>query len=502
MECDEYKLLIGKRISVKGKSVNATIRYIGEIDGKQGIWYGIEWDDKSEGTNDGTLGDRVYFSTTQTRSGSFIRPHLAKFGVSFEEAINQKYQFNYCNEGYNNVFVEPLLHNFKCADISDLSDVCLDNWPVDRIDSPLTISRAFHNLKSLSLYNCLINDIEPILTLVGNLPMLRILDLTKLRFDDQSLLKHQEIQNIQKITNKIEQLNLDETKLSWIAIIQMCQRSPYLSLLSCCRNEIEFLDADYPDMMKQRLEQLFLHNNCLTRWNDIKKLNDLTNLKVLHLSNNAFSEIVISDGLFTNLRELNISDCPISEWIHILELDKLPNLTALIARLPYLDGNVFDGIVARLPKLEKLNMSIVDKRQRTEAELRLLKENHDLQDLTIIRLRKKYEYVSHGDEGDEIIETKFLSLSVCIEENGGLHYGDEANAHSNTIQIKVPKTMSVGMFIKVIQKKIQKIRIQFPSKFEIWYIMDHGRAIINCMNLSLASYSIENDSKILIKPKN
>lgn len=39
-----------------------TIKYIGAIDGTQGIWYGVEWDDPGRGKHDGVRDGRRYFA--------------------------------------------------------------------------------------------------------------------------------------------------------------------------------------------------------------------------------------------------------------------------------------------------------------------------------------------------------------------------------------------------------------------------------------------------------
>ena len=42
----------GQRVQVV--SAKATIRYIGNIEGQNGIWIGLEWDDESRGKHDGS----------------------------------------------------------------------------------------------------------------------------------------------------------------------------------------------------------------------------------------------------------------------------------------------------------------------------------------------------------------------------------------------------------------------------------------------------------------
>lgn len=49
----------GKRLSIKGE--RCTVRYVGEVKGKQGQWLGVEWDDPTRGKHSGTHEGFEYF---------------------------------------------------------------------------------------------------------------------------------------------------------------------------------------------------------------------------------------------------------------------------------------------------------------------------------------------------------------------------------------------------------------------------------------------------------
>lgn len=51
---------VGTRISHSGSL--GTVRYVGSVDGTQGIWLGVEWDDLKRGKHDGVKDGRRYFS--------------------------------------------------------------------------------------------------------------------------------------------------------------------------------------------------------------------------------------------------------------------------------------------------------------------------------------------------------------------------------------------------------------------------------------------------------
>ena len=85
----------GARVLVGGRH-RATLRYLGELDGQQGEWAGLEWDDAARGKHDGVAGGRRYFATRGgAPSASFVRlPKLlesADGGCSLLEALRERY---------------------------------------------------------------------------------------------------------------------------------------------------------------------------------------------------------------------------------------------------------------------------------------------------------------------------------------------------------------------------------------------------------------------------
>lgn len=52
----------GQRLSHRSKL--CTVRYVGAVNGKDGIWLGVEWDDPSRGKHAGTFEGKTYFSCT------------------------------------------------------------------------------------------------------------------------------------------------------------------------------------------------------------------------------------------------------------------------------------------------------------------------------------------------------------------------------------------------------------------------------------------------------
>ena len=85
----------GARVLLGGKH-RATVRYVGAIDGQQGTWVGIEYDEAGKGKHDGSHGGRRYFSCAHDpTAGSFVRLakflEAADFGRSLLAAAQERY---------------------------------------------------------------------------------------------------------------------------------------------------------------------------------------------------------------------------------------------------------------------------------------------------------------------------------------------------------------------------------------------------------------------------
>lgn len=52
---------IGSRVECDGAL--GTVKWMGEVPGTQGMWYGVDWDDENRGKHDGTHNGIKYFET-------------------------------------------------------------------------------------------------------------------------------------------------------------------------------------------------------------------------------------------------------------------------------------------------------------------------------------------------------------------------------------------------------------------------------------------------------
>ena len=95
MGVPEYASL-GRRIETRD-GARATVRYVGSVDGQDGEWVGVEWDDPARGKHDGSHDGKRYFECKETGlepgalPASFVRAHKIRPSVTFAAAIRAKY---------------------------------------------------------------------------------------------------------------------------------------------------------------------------------------------------------------------------------------------------------------------------------------------------------------------------------------------------------------------------------------------------------------------------
>lgn len=84
----------GDRAELEGCRV--TVRFSGQLSGKEGHWVGVEWEDASKGKHDGALEGQQYFTCSRPGPcGSFIKlesfQKRAVQGCSLQEALRDRY---------------------------------------------------------------------------------------------------------------------------------------------------------------------------------------------------------------------------------------------------------------------------------------------------------------------------------------------------------------------------------------------------------------------------
>lgn len=90
---------VGDRLLIA--KAKATARYVGAVDGHDGTWVGVEWDDPTRGKHNGAVGGRRYFicESAAATAASFIRINKVSQGTSLVKALVLRYT-NQLAEGH------------------------------------------------------------------------------------------------------------------------------------------------------------------------------------------------------------------------------------------------------------------------------------------------------------------------------------------------------------------------------------------------------------------
>ena len=64
---------IGDRVRLKNDNLEGTVKFIGPVQDKKGVFYGIELNEDNAGENDGSFRDKQYFEIKGKKRGIFIQ---------------------------------------------------------------------------------------------------------------------------------------------------------------------------------------------------------------------------------------------------------------------------------------------------------------------------------------------------------------------------------------------------------------------------------------------
>jgi hypothetical protein len=85
---------VGQRVLSLTSNSNerGTVKYVGAVEGYEGVWVGVEWD-SGQGRHNGRVNGIQYFCTQdQLPSGSLVRPNKLSAGVSLLDALSSRYK--------------------------------------------------------------------------------------------------------------------------------------------------------------------------------------------------------------------------------------------------------------------------------------------------------------------------------------------------------------------------------------------------------------------------
>lgn len=147
--------------------------------------------------------------------------------------------------------------------------------------------------------------------------------------------------------------------------------------------EVNLLEA----VLHSDLERLYLNDNKISQWAELAKISPaFPSLRTLVACNNPIGDIPeLTDGDFPSLRTLNLNGSALTSWRsieHLQGLCGLEELSVLKAPVCELMGQKErrSALIARLPRVSKLNKSTVSEVERETAERWLVRDCAGRQD--------------------------------------------------------------------------------------------------------------------------
>lgn len=384
---------VGTRLSHSGYI--GTVRFVGQVDGTQGTWIGVEWDDPQRGKHDGVKDGKRYFNCLVPHSGSFIRPSKSiSYGTSFLAALTARYVEGLhevsTNEtvilGSSNGTIEveaPGLNKIraKLSRLDTLRQVSLDEYDVATANSPGEISQTCPSIRGLDLSKSLIPSWEVVALITTELTHLESLALNQNR-----LILPSRSSPLSDAFKNLNELRLNATRTTWYEFRVVARWMPHLRTVELGYNNLESLSipstSENHDLQDNTtVETLNLDTNRLSGWTAVcEALRPFTALQRLVLSSNGLETVDtindVSSSPIQSLKHLALSFNALKTWADIdriarwcPELESLKFIGNPLVEDPILGKNARQFTIARLSSLVTLDAAAISSRERTDSEL-------------------------------------------------------------------------------------------------------------------------------------
>ncbi|PKI47402.1 tubulin-folding cofactor E [Punica granatum] len=385
----------GQRVHFSGDPRRVgTVKYVGPVQGYEGTWVGVDWDN-GEGKHDGSVNGVRYFHANSDRSGSLVRPPNLSPGVSLLKALHSRYRAESNQEENDEMYVlsasnrrvsVQLVGRDKIQEkLGQLEEMKGASLAFGGVSSVGNIDGVVPNLQELDMTGNLLSDWKDIAILCEQLPALTVLNLSynlmKANIPELPQLKHLRI------------LVLNNTGMKWTHVYLLKGSLPLIEELHLMGNKISEINPTKSFAVEgfDSLRLLNLEDNSIAEWDEILKLCQLKSLEQLHLNKNCLKRIFYPDDdilhekfvqesftPFQNLRCLLLGGNLIEDVASVDSFNFFPQLVDVrLSENPVTDpgrGGIPRFVqVARLAKVQVLNGSEVSPRERKESEIRYVR---------------------------------------------------------------------------------------------------------------------------------
>lgn len=245
---------------------------------------------------------------------------------------------------------------------------------VQHAGSEMKIRELCRNVEELDLASNRIIDIDEVYKIIRSMPNLKFVNLSENDLSNCTPTVKVYQSNKQRL-EKIKSLVLNNTHIPWEAVQVLLNLMPSIADLHLSLNDYASIELN-PNKSYPNLKFLYLSGNPqLCDWNDVKiLLETFPSLEGLTMADCNFSTIPEEVVPFlTNIVSLNISNWPIESWQCIDRLNLLPKLIKLRCQGVLVLNQLSEDIrrkhlIARLPKVQRLNGSDISEDERVFAE--------------------------------------------------------------------------------------------------------------------------------------
>ncbi|KAG6463920.1 hypothetical protein O3G_MSEX014154 [Manduca sexta] len=524
-EDSEIQVHIGSR--VKCNDDFATVKYIGEVQGYKGIWYGVEWDDTGRGKHDGSLDGVQYFKASKPGAGSFVRPNKISPYKTCADAIRKYYgdredetvaahRRTVINEWKREMgapFIEMVgfekIHQKQKFD--RLLEVCVHDQNVAKAGD---VASLCPNVRSLDVSCNLFSNWREVIQLSAQLPDLRELDVSKNRMAID--IPEETLSQLSINFAKLEKINVSVCDYEWPDLLSLSHLWPKVGEIIAAYNRIQKIP--FPGVTLRSLTILRLDGNPIDSWREVMNLGQLRNLQTLSLNECLIEEIRFNDkpggqkvDVFENLEVLFLSRNRINDWRSISELNKLKCLRKLyFLKNPIQNTEDYDTgsqlIIAKIGTLQELNGSTITRELRRGAEYDYMKRYGAEWKLAQDDVSKKRTFDVEHSRFTELVERYGIpddSLLVKQPTNKTLtsHLLEITLRDENgkSFKKKFPSTMAVQKLVTLAQRLFAKGCNITPTLFILDDKMDGAEICLDNVMKDLAYFSVKNGDTIVVR---
>jgi hypothetical protein len=479
----------GKRIVYEDHI--ATIRYQGPVKGKDGEWFGVEWDDPKRGKHSGTVGDVQYFQTRLENAGSFFSTKRSvDFGRGFVEALREKYLANASTAPIDIGTTKDVQMigwekmESKLARLELLMEVGLSNMRIVGEPFPGLVQGTCPSVTDLDLSKNLFTNLSDVAKICCELKNLEILRLNHNRFHVPTQLSTEQPFSMVKV------LTVMGTFMNWDEYGLMVSFFPCLEELHVGFNRLCLLT---PRSIISTIRLINLEHNLINDWSVVNLLGNLPNLESLNLADNFIQTIRYENGSFENLINLNLNRNLLRTWTDIHQLNLFPKLSEIrVAGNPICDtilpNDLSSILVGRLKNARRLNGSEISEKSRKDAECYYLNQAHkEIALENFMHMHPRYPELCqlHGTPVVAKLETTVMERLITVKL---------LNTESKQwTEKKVPKQTTIRSFKTIMARSLWPVGWQKSIRGSvIWMNAGENELVLDDDLKSLDFYGISN----------